>query len=76
MPDGPEGVAHDADVAIRAEVAGNLLEVIETGAGRLRAILDLIGGAQQSVKLLFYMFNPDDAGERVRDALVEAARRG
>jgi len=63
-------------VAIRAEVAGNLLEVIETGEGRLRAILELIGGAQHSVKLLFYMFNPDRVGEGVRDALVEAARRG
>src|SRR4051795_9903714 len=61
---------------IRAEVAGNLLEVIETGEGRLRAILDLIGGAQHSVKLLFYMFSPDGVGERVRDALVEAAQRG
>jgi cardiolipin synthase A/B len=65
-----------ADVAIRAEVAGNLLEVIETGEGRLRAILDLIVGAQHSIKLLFYMFNPDRVGERVRDALVDAARRG
>jgi cardiolipin synthase A/B len=64
------------DVAIRAEVAGNVLEVIETGAGRLRAILELIEQAQQSVKLLFYMFNPDRVGERVRDALVEAAQRG
>jgi cardiolipin synthase len=63
-------------VAIRAEVAGNLLEVIETGEGRLRAILELIGGAQHSVKLLFYMFNPDRVGEGVRDALVEAAQRG
>lgn len=50
--------------------------MIETGEGRLRAILDLIGGAQHSVKLLFYMFNPDRVGERVRDALVEAAQRG
>ena len=61
---------------IRAEVAGNRLEVIETGEGRLRAILDLITGAQQSVKILMYMFNPDAAGTRVRDALVEAALRG
>jgi cardiolipin synthase A/B len=76
MPDLPAEAAPEADVAIRAEVDGNRLEVIETGEGRLRAILELIGGAQQSVKLLFYMFNPDDVGERVRDALVEAARRG
>jgi cardiolipin synthase A/B len=61
---------------IRAEVAGNRLEVIETGEGRLRAILDLITGAQQSIKILMYMFSPDEAGTRVRDALVEAALRG
>ena len=51
-------------VAIRAEIAGNLLELIETGEGRLRAILDLIAGAQHSVKMLMYMFNPDRVGER------------
>jgi len=61
---------------IRAEIAGNRLEVIESGEARLRAILDLIAGAQTSLKLLFYMFNPDKVGERVRDALVEAALRG
>ena len=75
MSDALVEAAPAADVAIRAEVAGNLLEVIETGEGRLRAILDLIGDAQESVKLLFYMFNPDPVGERVRDALVDAARR-
>ena len=62
--------------AIRADVAGNALELIETGEGRLRAILELIAGAQQSVKILMYMFNTDMVGERVRDALTEAARRG
>ena len=76
MADVPAEPVRAADVAIRAEVAGNLLEVIETGEGRLRAILELIANAQKSVKLLFYMFNPDSVGERVRDALVDAARRG
>jgi len=61
---------------IRAEVAGNRLELIETGEGRLRALLELIAGARQSIKILMYMFNPDEAGSQVRDALVEAARRG
>jgi cardiolipin synthase len=74
MPDHAPELTTDAP--IRAEIAGNLLEVIESGEARLRAILDLIAGAQHSVKLLFYMFNPDRVGERVRDALVEAARRG
>jgi cardiolipin synthase len=63
-------------VPIRAEVAGNRLEVIETGEARLNAILELIAGARQSLKLLFYMFNPDKTGERVRDALAAAAKRG
>ncbi len=61
---------------IRATIAGNSLEVLETGEGRLRAILALIEGAQHSVKLLFYMFNADDVGERVRDALIAARKRG
>ena len=62
--------------SIRATIAGNSLEVLETGEGRLRAILALIEGAQHSVKLLFYMFNADDVGERVRDALIAARKRG
>src|SRR5207244_5824784 len=76
MADVSPDPAPAAEHAIIADVAGNRLEVIETGEGRLRAILDLIAGAQQSVKILMYMFNPDAAGTRVRDALVEAALRG
>jgi cardiolipin synthase len=74
MADHPaEPVTHPP---IRAEIAGNRLEVIETGAGRLRALLDLIAGAQHSFKMLMYMFNPDHAGSAVHDALLAAARRG
>ena len=61
---------------IRAEVHGNRLEVIETGEGRLRALLDLIAACQHSFKMLMYMFNPDHAGGVVHDALLAAARRG
>ena len=61
---------------IRAEIAGNSLELIESGAARLRILLELIGGAQHSIKMLMYMFNPDRVGITVRDALVEAAKRG
>jgi cardiolipin synthase len=59
-----------------ATVAGNRIELIEGGEERLRALLELIAGAQHSVRLVFYIFNPDWAGALVRDALVEAARRG
>jgi cardiolipin synthase A/B len=61
---------------IRAEIAGNTLELLETGEERLAALLEMIAGAQHSLKMLMYMFNPDRTGDEVRDALVEAARRG
>jgi len=62
--------------SISAEIGGNRIEVIERGEERLRLLLDLIGGAQRSIKMLMYMFNPDRVGVRVRDALVDAAARG
>lgn len=61
---------------IAATVAGTRLVLLETGVARLRAILDLIEGAERSVRLLFYIFNNDSTGMAVRDALVAAAARG
>ena len=65
-----------AETPIEATVGGNRLVLLESGEGRLRSLLDLIAGARKSVRILFYIFNADWAGRRVRDALVEAARRG
>lgn len=61
---------------VSAEIAGNRIELIETGEGRLRALLELIAGARHNFKMLMYMFNPDHAGGVVHDALLAAARRG
>lgn len=61
---------------IRATIDGNSLELIQGGAARLQAMLDLIASARQTIRLLFYMFNSDAAGTAVRDALVEATARG
>jgi cardiolipin synthase len=61
---------------IRATVEGNQLDLIETGAGRIEAILQLIRGAKRSVRLLYYIFGIDASSIAVRDALVEAAQRG
>lgn len=61
---------------IRATIDGNNLELLESGVARLDAILDLIGSAKQSLRLLFYMFIGDSAGQKVRDALTDAALRG
>ena len=73
MADQPDPPATES---IRAHVAGNLLEVIETGSARLATLLELIGGARESIKMLMYMFNPDETGQTVRDALAAAAQRG
>jgi cardiolipin synthase A/B len=73
MPDGPNLPPREP---IRAEVAGNRLEVIETGDARLGAILELIAGATTRLNVLMYMFNADDAGDAVRNALDAAACRG
>jgi cardiolipin synthase A/B len=46
------------------------------GRERFEALLGLIDGAERCLKLAFYIFATDEAGARVRDALVAAARRG
>ena len=63
-------------VPITAEIAGNRLELIESGEERLRLLLELIAGAERCIKVLMYMFNADEAGFAVRDALAAAAGRG
>ena len=62
--------------AIQAEIAGNRLQLIETGQQRFAMLLELIGNAQSSIEMLMYMFNPDRDGDAVRNALSDAARRG
>lgn len=61
---------------IVAEIAGNRLELIESGQARLELLVELIAGAEESIRMLMYMFNADRSGDRVRHALVAAARRG
>jgi len=72
MPDQPPV----AKPPISAEIAGNRIELIESGEERLRLLLELIAGAQQSIRMLMYMFNGDRVAIRVRNALTDAARRG
>ncbi|HUE79873.1 MAG TPA: phosphatidylserine/phosphatidylglycerophosphate/cardiolipin synthase family protein [Sphingomicrobium sp.] len=67
---------NDDGAPIRATVAGTKLELIESGVARLEAILELIRGAEHSVRLLFYIYVGDASGTAVRDAMVEAAARG
>ena len=62
--------------AYAAEVAGNRLTLLPDGPERLEALLALIDGASRTLRVLYYIFNPDRSGTQVRDALVAARRRG
>lgn len=57
-------------------VAGNRLTVHSDGPERLEALIALIDGAKESLRILYYIWLNDSAGRRVRDALVAAAGRG
>jgi len=57
-------------------VDGNRLVFLPDGPDRLDAILDLIGNAKSSVRLLYYIFAGDGSGQLVRDALLAARERG
>jgi cardiolipin synthase len=57
-------------------VDGNRLLLLPDGPDRLEGLLDLIGNARSSVRLLYYMFAGDFSGKRVREALLAACKRG
>ena len=58
------------------EAQGQRLVFYPKGADRLRALLDLVEGATQSIRMCFYIFAEDASGVMVRDALAAAAGRG
>src|SRR5436190_22894676 len=58
------------------EAQGLSLTFYPGGKERFDALLGLIDGARTCLKLAFYIFATDESGASVRDALVEAARRG
>ena len=59
-----------------AEVAGHSITLYPFGPDRLNRLVELIDVACASVDVLYYTFEEDDAGTRVRDALAAAAGRG
>lgn len=58
------------------EVAGNQLTLLPDGPQARPALLELIAGAREEIRLLFYIFKADAIGTEVRDALVAAIARG
>ncbi|WP_066778046.1 phospholipase D-like domain-containing protein [Sphingomonas sp. CCH5-D11] len=57
-------------------VAGNRLTLLIEGPERLDALIGLIEGARRSLRMLYYIYADDHAGERVNHALIAAAGRG
>ncbi len=57
-------------------VDGNRLTLLEAGPERLTALIGLIDGARQSLRILYYIYADDDAGQRVNAAMIAAAKRG
>jgi cardiolipin synthase len=57
-------------------VDGDRLTMIDTGPRRLSALIALIDGAQVSLRILYYIYVDDDAGVKVRQAMIDAAARG
>ncbi len=61
---------------IEADVEGHRLILCINGADRLAALMALIEGARESLRLFFYIFCEDALAESVRDALIAATKRG
>jgi cardiolipin synthase len=67
-PDRREGSVHG--------VAGNRLTPVFDGKDRLDALLGLIAGARESLRILYYIWDDDETGRAVRDAVAAAGARG
>ena len=58
------------------QVDGNHLTLLTEGPERLEALLGLIDDAEQSVRLLYYLYRDDRSGELVYAAMQRALDRG
>ncbi len=73
----PEGAPDYRDPdPFTVEAQGHSFTFYPHGEDRLAALVDLIGSARETLKVFYYLFDKDDSGTAVRDALVAAATRG
>ncbi|AKQ43144.2 phospholipase D family protein [Aurantiacibacter atlanticus] len=75
-PDASQPPIYQDPEPFRAQAHGITFTFYPAGKDRRTALLDIIEGAGESLKIAFYIFAPDGVGTAVRDALVAAARRG
>tara|TARA_R110000787_G_scaffold13410_3_gene42104 strand:+ start:11052 stop:12266 length:1215 start_codon:yes stop_codon:yes gene_type:complete len=73
-PAPPQADSETDDISMM--LAGNRLRLITQGTALREALIDLIEGARDSLKLYYYIFSADGSGQLVRDALVAARGRG
>ncbi|MGF1549941.1 MAG: phosphatidylserine/phosphatidylglycerophosphate/cardiolipin synthase family protein [Sphingomonadaceae bacterium] len=59
-----------------ANVDGNSLQFISDGPARFEALMALLARAERRLRLLYYIFEDDEAGSRIAEALEAAAGRG
>jgi cardiolipin synthase len=57
-------------------IAGNSLNLVYAPGKRLAALLQILDGAEHSLKIFYYMFENDEAGTLVMDRLLAACQRG
>jgi cardiolipin synthase len=69
-PAGPDASAG------QVTVEGNRLTFLPDGPQRREALLALIDGAKQSLRLLYYMYLGDSSGDLIKAALIRAIERG
>ncbi|WP_196793195.1 phospholipase D-like domain-containing protein [Erythrobacter litoralis] len=72
----PDPVEYSYPEPFCVEAGDHTLTFLPDGVHRFDALLELVQEAQESLHLFYYMFQDDEAGNPVRDALVEAAERG
>lgn len=52
------------------------VEMLVDGGNKYPRLLQDIAGAQQLIHIEYYIYQPDQSGTALRDALIDAARRG
>jgi cardiolipin synthase len=57
-------------------LGGNAVGILPSSPGFIDALIADVTHARRHVHMLFYIFEPDETGRRVADALLEAAARG
>lgn len=57
-------------------LSGNTVDVMRDGVVVFNALEKAFDAATRHIHLVYYIWEPDYTGERLRDALVRAARRG